>query len=212
MSRESDASEAVSEGEPTGSAADGGPATGTAPAEPPRVSPYSARAKIGRVLWGVVSATVWRVSPPGWDGLRRWLLRVFGGRIGAGVRIAPSVRVEIPWNLTIGAGARVCEHAILYCLGPVEIGDATLVGPYAHLCAGTHDYTDPRFTLVREPIRVGSGCALLTASFVAPGVVVGDGAVLQPRAGLYRDAEAGRVYAGNPARPLEAEDNAGARA
>jgi putative colanic acid biosynthesis acetyltransferase WcaF len=199
MSRDSESSE------PAGGGA--GPASqGPSPAEPPRVSPYSAKAKIGRVLWGVVSATLWRLSPRGLHGFRRSLVRVFGGRVGAGTRIDPSVRVEIPWNLTIGSGVRICEHAILYCLGPVAIGDGTLVGPYAHLCAGTHDYTDPRFTLLREPIRVGSGCALLTASFVAPGVTVGDGAVLRPRAGLYRDAEAGVVHAGNPAKPVEAEE------
>jgi len=175
------------------------------PAEPPRVSPYSAKAKIGRVLWGFVSASIWRLSPRGLHGFRRSLLRLFGGRVGAGTRIDPSVRVEIPWNLTIGANVRICESAILYCLGPVEIGDGTLVGPYAHLCAGTHDYTDPKFTLQRVPIRVGSGCALLTASFVAPGVVVGDRAVLEPRAGLYRDAEPGVVYSGNPAKPVANE-------
>lgn len=180
------------------------------PAEPPRVSPYSAKAKIGRVLWGVVSASLWRGSPRCLHGFRRTLLRVFGGRVGAGTRIDPSVRVEIPWNLTLGADVRVCEHAILYCLGPVEIGDGTLIGPYAHLCAGTHDYTDPKFTLERVPIRVGSGCALLTASFVAPGVVVGDGAVLRPRAGLYRNAEPGVVYAGNPAKPVVDESAGGA--
>jgi putative colanic acid biosynthesis acetyltransferase WcaF len=181
----------------------------TLPSEPPRVSPYSAKAKIGRVLWGVVSATLWRLSPRGLHGFRRGLIRVFGGRVGAGTRIDPSVRVEIPWNLTIGADVRICEHAILYCLGPVEIGGGTLVGPYAHLCAGTHDYTDPRFTLLREPIRVGERCALLTASFVAPGVVVGDGAVLRPRAGLYRNADPGAVYAGNPAKPVESGSPSG---
>ena len=183
------------------------PNAGGVPAEPPRVSPYSAKAKIGRVLWGVVSATLWRFSPRGLHGFRRGLIGLFGGRVGRGTRSDPSVRVEIPWNLAIGTNVRVCEHAILYCLGPVTIGDGTLVGPYAHLCAGTHDYTDPRFTLLREPIVVGSRCALMTASFVAPKLTVGDGVVLRPRSGLYRDAVPGRVYAGNPAKIVEDDQN-----
>lgn len=191
--------------------ADPPPNTGGTPAEPPRVSPYSAKAKIGRVLWGLVSATLWRFSPRGLPGFRRLLIGLFGGRVGPGTRIDPSVRVEIPWNLTIGANVRVCEHAILYCLGPVTIGDGTLVGPYAHLCAGTHDYTDPRFTLLREPIVIGANCALMTASFVAPRVTVGDGVVLKPRAGLYRDGEPGKVYAGNPAKIVEDGSGGGAK-
>ncbi|MBL8760375.1 MAG: hypothetical protein JNL50_03650 [Phycisphaerae bacterium] len=171
-------------------------------AEPPRRSPYSARAKIGRVLWSVAAVLVFKASPSGWNGLRRGLLRLFGAKVGAGSAIHPSVHIEIPWNLEIGTNVRVCERAILYCLGPVVIGDGTLVGPFVHLCAGTHDYTNPAFTLVRSSITVGARCALLTASFVAPGVVVADGTVLLARAGLFKNSEADTTYEGNPAKAV----------
>lgn len=173
------------------------------PAEPPRRSPYSARAKIGRVLWSVASLLVFKPSPSGWNGLRRGLLRMFGAKVGAGAAIHPSVYVEIPWNLSIGANVRVCERAILYCLGAVSIGDGTLVGPFVHICAGTHDYTSPSFTLLRSPITIGARCALMTASFVAPGVVVADGTVLLPRAGLFKNSEPDSTYEGNPAKAVE---------
>lgn len=175
---------------------------GTTPAdvEPPRRSPYSLGARVGRVLWGLVATTLFRLSPRPLWGWRRWLLRAFGAKIGRGVCIDPSVSVEIPWNLTIGDHCRVCERAILYCLGPVRLGEGTLVGPFAHICAGTHDYTSPKFTLLRQPIEIGARCVLRTASFVAPGVVVAGGTVLEPRAALFADSEPGATYAGSPAR------------
>lgn len=125
---------------------------------------------------------------------------MFGARIGAGCAIHPSVHIEIPWNLNLGANVRVCERAILYCLGPVTIGEGTLIGPFVHICAGTHDYTSPSFTLLRSPIEIGAHCALLTASFVAPGVVVAPGTVLTPRAGLFKNSEPDTTYEGNPAK------------
>ena len=170
--------------------------------EPPRKSPYSVRARIGRLAWGATSFLLWSNTPRAASGIRVALLRLFGAKVGRGVQLDPSVKVEIPWNLTIGDNVRVCRRAILYCLGPITIGDGTLIGPHAHLCAGTHDFTDPRFTLLRQPITIGRGCVIQTAAFVAPSTTVGDGAVLEPRACLYSDAEEGAIYEGNPARAV----------
>lgn len=177
--------------------------SGISAAEPPRKSPYSLQAKIGRLLWGVTSVLLWSNTPRGASWFRVMLLRLFGAKVGRGVQIDPAVQIEIPWNLDIGDNVRVCRRAILYCLGPVRIGSGTLVGPYAHICAGTHDFTDPRFTLLRQPITIGSRCVIQTAAFVAPDVTVGDGAVLAPRACLYSDAEPGRRYGGNPAKLID---------
>ena len=136
------------------------------------------------------------------------MLRRFGARIGRGVCIDPSVHIEVPWHLTLGDGVCVGPRAILYCLGQVEVGAGTLIGPLVHVCAGTHDYTDPRFPLIRSPIRIGARCVLQTAAFVAPGVTLGDGIILRERAGMYRSTDDVGVYMGNPAKRLPAEKRA----
>jgi putative colanic acid biosynthesis acetyltransferase WcaF len=119
-----------------------------------------------------------------------------------------AVRIEIPWNLEIGAETVVCRGAILYCLGKVTIGSRCLIGPFVHLCAGTHDYTDPKFTLLREPITIGDACVLMSDTFIAPSVTLAPGTVARPRAGIFKDTEAGRVYAGNPAKLIDREAGA----
>jgi putative colanic acid biosynthesis acetyltransferase WcaF len=163
------------------------------------------REKIGRAMWMLGGGLAFRMTPSGCHRVRRAVLRLFGADIGKGVRIARTVRVEIPWNLTIGDGVVVSDRAILYCLGPVTIGKGVFIGPLAHICAGTHDYRSRVFTLLREPIVIGDGCALLTASFVGPRVVMAEGSVLGPRGALFKSTKPGVRYDGSPAMPAREE-------
>lgn len=172
-------------------------------AEPPRKSTWSIRAKVVRTLWACTAATVWKVLPAS---ARNSVLRLFGASVGRGVRIHRSAVIEIPWNLAVGDGTVVCRGANLYCLGRVTIGQACLIGPFAHLCAGTHDYTDPAFTLLHTPITIGDRCVLMTDTFVAPSVTLAPGTVLRPRCGAYRDTDPDTVYTGNPGKPAEERD------
>ena len=173
--------------------------------EPPRKSPWSLKAKIIRALWGVSELVLWRLSPPPMCGFRNAMLRFFGAKVGSSVRIHPSVKVVIPWNLQIGDGVSIHERAILYALGPISIGDNTEIGPLTHICAGTHDYTSPSFTLLRKPITIGKNCTLAAASFVAPDVTLADQTVLHPRAAIYTDSTLHTQYQGNPAKPIPQE-------
>lgn len=67
---------------------------------------------------------------------------------------APSIQVDVPWNLTIGENSSVGDHAILYCLGPVTLGRHVTISQYA-LCAGTHETNTRRMLLLKPPITIG---------------------------------------------------------
>ncbi|MEM1209515.1 MAG: hypothetical protein AAGI54_09625 [Planctomycetota bacterium] len=179
--------------------------TGVEPA--PRVNPdptpWSFRAKVGRTLWHLVGSVVFRLTFHNWYGLRAAILRLFGAKIGRGTKIRPTAHVEVPWMLEVDDEASVGDFAILYCLGPIHIGKRASVSQYAHLCAGTHDYTDPRLPLIRSPINIGEDAWIGADAFVGPGVTVGALTVLGARASIYKDAEPGKVYVGNPARPIK---------
>lgn len=175
--------------------------------EPPRKSPWSTRAKVLRLLWGVVDATLWRFSPVSCWGFRRVLLRRFGARIGSGVRVHPSVKVIIPWNIDLGDDVVVHERAILYALGEIRVGQRTEIGPFSHICAGTHDFTSPAFTLLRQPITIGTDCLLGICSFVAPNVTIAEKTTLMPRCAVYADTEPGSRYIGNPGKKLALEQS-----
>ncbi|MCA9275125.1 MAG: hypothetical protein KDA29_03785 [Phycisphaerales bacterium] len=170
--------------------------------EPPRKSPWSRKAKVLRLLWAIAEITLWRFSPTPMWGFRRMLLRSFGANIGSGVKVHPSVKVIIPWNIELGDGVVVHERAILYALGNIKIGKQTEIGPMAHICAGTHDFTSPAFTLLRQPITIGQDCLIGIAAFVAPNIVLADGTVLEPRTAVYANTEPSTAYIGNPAKAV----------
>ena len=56
-------------------------------------------------------------------GWRRWLLRLFGARIGRGVMLRPSVEITYPWKVSIGDWSWVGDNVTLYSLGEIEIGE-----------------------------------------------------------------------------------------
>jgi len=132
----------------------------------------------------------------------RFLLRLFGARVGAAVNIYSSAYIYFPWNLEIGDWSSIGEWALVYNLGPVRIGENVTISQRAHLCAGTHDHRDPALPLLKPPITIGSQAWICADAFVGPGVTVGEGAVVAARAVAVRDVGAWDIVAGNPARSV----------
>jgi putative colanic acid biosynthesis acetyltransferase WcaF len=108
--------------------------------------------------------------------------------------------VYFPWNLSVGDWSAIGENALIYNLGPITIGQKVTISHGAHLCAGTHDYRDPRMPLLKPPIRIEDQAWICADAFVGPGVVVGEGAVVGARAAVMKDVDPWTIVAGNPAR------------
>jgi len=166
-----------------------------------RQRPYSRREYIGRVLWAL-ARPAFRFSPRPMFGWRRWMLRAFGATVGRDAHVYPSTRIYIPWNLVLGREASIGEDALVYNLGPVTIGERATVSHRAHLCAGTHDHTDPGMPLVRPPIAIGDEAWICADAFIGPGVHVGEGAVCAAGSVVVRDVPGWQIVGGNPARPI----------
>ena len=81
----------------------------------------------------------------------------------------------------------------------LKIGRLATISQYAHLCAGTHDYTDPRFPLLRPPITIGDEVWICADAFVGPDVTVGDRSIVGARATVMKDVPSDQIVAGNPA-------------
>lgn len=198
-------SDGVGGGVSAGGGAVGGGGGGVVAPAPARRSVWTTREKVVRMVWATVGRLAWVCVPRA----RGALLRAFGGSAGRGCELARSVEILIPWNVHLGSGVRVGERVILYGLGPIRIGDGTVIDYRAHLCAGTHDMSDSRFPLVKPPITVGRGCFIGLDAYVGPEVVLGDGCVVWPRAAVFKSQPAGAEVRGNPARPVSAEGRGG---
>ena len=164
-----------------------------------RASKWTRREQMGRIIWEIVGCRLFAWSPRPMWGWRRWLLRCFGANIGQAVRIDPSARIVIPWNLALDDNVGIGERAILYALGPITVGKNATISQHAHLCAGSHDFRGHDMRLTKPPIEVGAGAWICADAFVGPGVLIGDSAIVAARAVVVRDVAAGIVVAGNPA-------------
>jgi putative colanic acid biosynthesis acetyltransferase WcaF len=171
---------------------------------------YSARDQVRRVFWAF-GRLLFQWSPRPFFGFRRWLLRLFGAKVGKEVHVYPSAHIYFPWNLEIGEWSSIGEWALIYNLGKVTIGSRATLSQRIHICAGTHDYRDPAMPLLKPPVQIGDSVWVCADAFVGPGVMVGDGAVVGARSVVVRNVEPWTVVAGNPARMIRKRDDTGSR-
>lgn len=150
-------------------------------------------------LWWLTQSLLFHTSPQFMFGWRRYLLRLFGASIGRGVLIRPSARVTYPWKLSIGEYAWIGDHVDLYTLGPISIGENSVVSQGCYLCTGTHDYKRSDFAIHASAIVIGAQTWLAAQVFVGPGVTIGKGAVVGARSLVLDDIPEDMLVAGHPA-------------
>jgi putative colanic acid biosynthesis acetyltransferase WcaF len=169
------------------------------------------RTKLLRGLWNCVWMLLFRPTPKAiGNPWRLWLLRRFGASIEDRALVMGSCKILQPWKLKIGYGAAIGRESEIYNFAEVSIGRMSVVSQYSFLCTGTHDHTHPHFPLIWKPIHIGSECWIAAGSFVAPGVRIGDGAVIGARSVVTHDMPEWTICAGNPCRPIKPRTIAGA--
>jgi putative colanic acid biosynthesis acetyltransferase WcaF len=132
------------------------------------------------------------------------ILRWFGAKIGLGVNIKPGVKVKFPWRLIIGDHVWLGENVWIDNLATVTIESHVCISQGAYLCTGNHDWSDERFSLKIGAIYLQEGSWLGAKTAIAPGVVVGRGAVLTLGSTALNSLEPMTIYTGNPARAIKA--------
>lgn len=170
-----------------------------------RTSPsFSIKNRLYRFIWGITWALFFRTTPNFFHPWRRLLLIFFGAKIGRNSHIYPKVIIWSPKLLRIENRVGVGNNVIIYNMAPIEIKENAVISQGAHLCAGTHDITDPNFQLFSKPITIGKNSWVCTEAFIGPGVNIHDGCVIGARSVLMKDThDVNMVYAGNPAKKIK---------
>jgi putative colanic acid biosynthesis acetyltransferase WcaF len=151
-------------------------------------------------LWWLVQSLFFKNSPQFLYGFRRFLLRLFGAKIGKNVIIRPTVRITYPWKVVIGDFSWIGDDVVLYSLGEIEIGENVVISQKSYLCAASHDYLKQDFPIFKKKISIEDQCWLATDVFIAPGITIGKGTVVGSRSSVYKDLPANKVCIGNPAK------------
>jgi putative colanic acid biosynthesis acetyltransferase WcaF len=160
---------------------------------------FSFRDRLRRLNWNICWALLYRTSPRPLHSWRSCLLRLFGATMGANCHFYPRSKVWAPWNLICSDQVTAGDGAEIYNPAPVTLGSHAILSQDAYVCAATHDYDDPAFPLIAYAMKIEAYAWVCARASVAPGVSVGEGAVLGLGSVATRNLDAWTVYAGVPA-------------
>ena len=138
---------------------------------------FRGRNKIIVQIWFIVQSTFFAWSPHPFYNYRRFLLRLFGAKIGKGVKVRSSCRITYPWKVCIGDYSWIGEDVVLYSLGDIEIGQNVVISQKSYICTGGHDYQSNYFEMFAKKILIKDYVWIATDVYVAPGITIGEGSV-----------------------------------
>ena len=161
------------------------------------------RSKPWILLWWLVQAVVFPLTLHAHHAPRRLLLRWFGARIGRGVAIRPSARFHYPWKIEIGDYSWVGSGVEFYSLGPIRLGNHTVVSQNTYLCTGSHNPADPAFGLQVAPIVIENGAWIAANCFIGPDVTIGANSLVGARSSVFTDLPADYICLGSPCKPCK---------
>ena len=160
--------------------------------------------KLARLVWNVIYWLAFRTLPTTlfmpW---RRFLLRLFGAKMGKGTQVYCTARIWAPWNLEMGDFSCLASGVDCYNVGKIIIGANTTVSQKAYLCTASHDISHAKHPLITAPITIADQAWIAADAFIGMGVNVGQGAVVGARAAVFKDVEPWTVVGGNPAKVLK---------
>lgn len=152
-----------------------------------------------RGLWYITNILFFENPLVPFSGMKCWLLRLFGAKIGAGVVIKPSVNIKYPWKLVVGEYVWIGEKVWIDNLGQVTIGNNVCISQGAMLLCGNHNYKKETFDLIVGDIVLEDGSWVGAQAVVCPGITLHSHSVLGVGSIANRNLDAYSVYQGVPA-------------
>src|SRR4051812_36167491 len=135
--------------------------------------------------------------------MRMILGELTGHELDPSVRVLPPFHTDGGRNLRFGRNVFVNHGCTAMDFGGIDIGDDVLIGPNVQLISSGHP-VDPatRRSITLAPIRIGNNVWIGAGATVLQGVTVGDDAVVAAGSVVTKDAPAGTLVAGAPARVI----------
>lgn len=158
--------------------------------------------KVVCVLWYFVNVVFFVSHIIPLSGLKVWLLKLFGAKVGSSVVIKPGVNIKYPWKLVIGDYSWIGEDVWIDNLDQVIIGSNVCISQGAMLLCGNHNYKKTTFDLMVNEIILEEGVWIGAKSVVCPGVTCKTHAILSVGSIANIDLEPYTIYQGNPAKKI----------
>lgn len=153
-----------------------------------------------QAIWYFINILFFKNSLNLSSGLKTFLLRLFGAKLGTGVVIKPGVNIKYPWKLKVGDQVWIGENVWIDNLDEVKIENNVCISQGAMLLCGNHNYKSTGFDLMIGPIILKEGSWVGAQAIVCPNVTLHPYSILTVGSVASKDLEAFGIYSGNPAR------------
>ena len=163
---------------------------------------YKPGNSIKRLLWYFANELVLKNTLFPFSFPRKFILQIFGAKIGKGVIIKPGVNIKYPWYLEIGDHCWLGEHVWIDNLAKVTIENHVCISQGAMLLCGNHNYKKTAFDLMVNEIILEEGVWIGAKSVVCSGVRCKTHAILSVGSIANIDLEPYIIYQGNPAKKI----------
>lgn len=138
----------------------------------------------------------------------KYLMLIFGAKIGRRVIFYPGVWIFTGRNLKVGDDVDFAKDVIITTDGGVIIGDRVLIGYRTQILSANHN-VPPKPQRIFEaghtkaPVKIGDDVWIGANSIILPGVEIGEGAVIAAGSVVTKNVPAFSYAAGIPARIIK---------
>lgn len=134
---------------------------------------------------------------------RVFVYRLFGAKIGEGVKISPSAKLLYPWNIVIGNHCWIGEKVELYSVDKIIIGNNVAFAHNIFIATAAHDIMKKEFPTIRRPVVIEDEVWISSNVFINMGVRLSKGVVVGAASVVTKDLPEGYICLGNPAKPFK---------
>ena len=152
-----------------------------------------------RMSWHYINCIFFKSGIFPFYGLKVFLLKIFGAKVGKSVKIKPFVNIKYPWLLSVEDNVWIGENAWIDNLTYVRIKKNVCISQGAYLLTGNHNYKKKSFDLFLGEIIIEEGVWIGAQSVICPGVICKSHSMLTAGSVATTELEPYYIYGGNPA-------------
>jgi len=138
------------------------------------------------MIWQVFFKPIISSSLPGtfW---RKYILILFGAKLGKSITLKPGIKIKMPWRLIVGDYSWIGEDVWIDNLSNVKIGDNVCISQGVYFCTGNHNFKKKSFDLICKPIIIDSESWIGSKVIIGPGNKIGRGSVIKMGSIITKD-------------------------
>lgn len=154
-------------------------------------------------IYKIIDQLFIKTTPKFMHSWRVVLYKLFGAKIGTGVKISSSAKLLYPWNIEIGNYCWIGDNVELYSVDKIIIGNNVAFAHNVFVATAAHDIYKTTFETIRKPIVIEDEVWISSNVFINMGIVIERGVVVGSGSVVTKNLPEGYIFVGNPAVALK---------